>query len=83
MRLCTFRSRQLQRWLNDPDLTDWLSSARLNLLADLLPPLSHKVPGERVVPMFQKRLGTAGDQLAKLLDAATATTEQRQGRRAP
>ncbi|CFE46991.1 Uncharacterised protein [Mycobacterium tuberculosis] len=27
--------------------------------------------------MFQKRLGTAGDQLAKLLDAATATTEQR------
>lgn len=67
-----------QRWLNDPDLTDWLSSARLNLLADLLPPLSHKPRvRERVVSMFQKRLGTAGDQLAKLLDAATATTEQR------
>lgn len=44
-----------QRWLNDPDLTDWLSSARLNLLADLLPPLSHKPRvRERVVSMFQR-----------------------------
>ncbi|CKR62092.1 Uncharacterised protein [Mycobacterium tuberculosis] len=78
MRLMHSDLGNFQRWLNDPDLTDWLSSARLNLLADLLPPLSHKPRvRERVVSMFQKRLGTAGDQLAKLLDAATATTEQR------
>lgn len=66
-----------QRWLNDPDLTDWLSSARLNLLADLLPPLSHAAGARAGGVDVPKRLGTAGDQLAKLLDAATATTEQR------
>lgn len=42
MRLMHSDLGNFQRWLNDPDLTDWLSSARLNLLADLLPPLSHK-----------------------------------------
>ncbi len=61
--LCNFA-----RWLADPDLTDWLSSARLNLLAGLLPPLSHKPRvRERVVSMFQSKLNSASDKLEKLL----------------
>jgi hypothetical protein len=60
--------RNQQRWLQDADLTDWLSSARLNLLADLLPPLSDKPRiRERVVAMFRSRLTTAGEQLEALL----------------
>ena len=60
------------RWLNDPELTDWLAAARLNLLAELLPPLSHKPRvRERVVSMFQSKLNAAGEQLEKLLGETT------------
>jgi hypothetical protein len=69
------------RWLDDEDLTDWLSSARLNLLAELLPPLSHKPRvRERVVSMFQRKLNTASEQLEALMNAASvgaATSEHR------
>lgn len=73
MRLTHSDLRNFQRWLDDPDLTDWLSSARLNLLADLLPPLSHKPRvRDRVVSMFQSRLNKAGEQLETLLSVAMA-----------
>jgi NAD(P)-binding Rossmann-like domain len=63
--------RNQQRWLQDADLTDWLSSARLNLLADLLPPLSDKPRvRERIVAMFRSGLTTAGEQLEALLGPA-------------
>jgi NAD(P)-binding Rossmann-like domain len=62
--------RNQQRWLQDADLTDWLSSARLNLLADLLPPLSDKPRvRERIVAMFRSGLTTAGEQLEALLSS--------------
>jgi len=57
-----------RRWLDDDELTDWLSTARLNLLAELLPPLSHKPRVRaRVVSMFQKKQDTAIEHLEKLL----------------
>ena len=57
-----------RRWLDDDELTDWLSTARLNLLAELLPPLSHKPRVRaRVVSMFQKKQDTAIKHLEKLL----------------
>ncbi len=80
MRLAHSDLRNQQRWLDDEDLTDWLGSARLNLLAELLPPLSHKPRvRERVVSMFQSKLNTAGEQLEKLLSdhGRDATDEQR------
>ena len=65
--------RNFQRWLDDSELSDWLSSARLNLLADILPPLSHKPRvRDRVVSMFQSKLNTSSEQLEKLLSDATA-----------
>ncbi|MHA7651676.1 NAD(P)/FAD-dependent oxidoreductase [Mycobacterium sp. ML4] len=71
LRLTRSDLRNFARWLDDPALTDWLSSARLNLLADLLPPLSHKPRvRDRVVSMFQAKLNTAGEQLEKLLGEA-------------
>ena len=67
LRLTQSDMSNFQRWLGDADLTDWLRSARLNLLADLLPPLSHKPRvRERVVSMFQKRLNTAIERLETL-----------------
>ncbi|QUR67839.1 NAD(P)/FAD-dependent oxidoreductase [Mycobacterium spongiae] len=78
MRLTQSDLRNFHRWLDDPELTDWLSSARLNLLSDLLPPLSHKPRVRaRVVSMFQKRLNTAIAQLETLRSAAPAAAEQR------
>lgn len=71
LRLTHSDLRNFARWLDDPDLTDWLSSARLNLLAELLPPLSHKPRvRDRVVSMFQKKLDAASEQLEKLLSEA-------------
>ena len=74
LRLTNSDLRNQQRWLQDPDLTDWLSSARLNILADLLPPLSDKPRvRDRVVSMFSSKLTDACEQLdALLLDAAGA-----------
>jgi len=73
LRLTQSDLRNFHRWLDDPDLTDWLSSARLNLLADLLPPLSHKPRvRERVVSMFQSKLNTASERLDALLSVAMA-----------
>jgi hypothetical protein len=75
MRLTHSDLRNFARWLDDPDLTDWLGSARLNLLAELLPPLSHKPRvRDRVVSMFQTKLNTSSDKLEKLFDGATAAT---------
>lgn len=71
LRLTHSDLRNFARWLDDPDLTDWLSSARLNLLAEVLPPLSHKPRvRDRVVSMFQKKLDTASEQLEKLMSEA-------------
>ena len=71
LRLTHSDLRNQQRWLHDAELTDWLSSARLNLLAELLPPPSHKPRvRDRVVSMLQKRLNTASEQLEALLNAA-------------
>jgi hypothetical protein len=65
--------RNQQRWLADSELWEWLSSARLNLLADLLPPLSDKPRvRERVASMFQSTLDTAVAQLDALLAAHRA-----------
>lgn len=73
LRLTQSDLRNLRRWLDDEALTDWLSSARLNLLAELLPPLSDKPRvRERVVSMFQKNLGTAIEQLEALRCEHTA-----------
>lgn len=71
LRLTRADLRNFARWLDDPDLIDWLSAARLNLLAELLPPLSHKPRvRDRVVSMFQSKLNTAAEQLEKLLSDA-------------
>lgn len=71
LRLTRSDLRNFARWLDDPELTDWLSSARLNLLSELLPPLSHKPRvRDRVVSMFQAKLNTAGEQLEKLMSDA-------------
>jgi hypothetical protein len=68
MRLTHSDLRNQRRWLDDDGLIDWLSTARLNLLAELLPPLSDKPRvRERVVSMFQAKLDTAMEQLEKLL----------------
>lgn len=72
MRLTHSDLRNFARWLDDPDLTDWLASARLNLLAELLPPLSHKPRvRDRVVSMFQKKLNTSSERLEMLLSETT------------
>ena len=80
MRLTHSDLRNQRRWLDDDDLTDWLSTARLNLLAELLPPLSDKPRVRaRVVSMFQAKLDTAMEQLEKLLSEHSfeITDEQR------
>ena len=62
--------RNQHRWLQDADLMDWLSSARLNALADLVPPLS----GEgrpQVVTKLQSGLNRAGEKLEMLIGTAT------------
>lgn len=75
LRLTHSDLQNFRRWLDDPDLTDWLSSARLNLLAELLPPLSHKPRvRDRVVSMFQKKLDTASEQLEQLQSDAAAVS---------
>ena len=69
LRLTHSDLRNQQRWLYDVELTDWLAAARLNVLAEILPPLSHKPRvRERVVSMFQKQLDKASEQLEKLLE---------------
>ncbi|GFG65331.1 hypothetical protein MKUB_28210 [Mycobacterium kubicae] len=78
LRLTHSDLQNFQRWLDDEELFEWLASARLNLLADLLPPLSDKPRvRERVVSMFQARLNTATDKLEALLTEATAPVGQR------
>jgi hypothetical protein len=68
MRLTHSDLRNQRRWLADDELTDWLGTARLNLLAELLPPLSDKPRVRaRVVSMFQAKLDTAMEQLEKLM----------------
>ncbi len=68
LRLTHSDLRNQQRWLYDLELTDWLAAARLNVLAEILPPLSHKPRvRERVVSMFQKQLDKASERLEKLL----------------
>lgn len=70
LRLTGSDLRNQQRWLQDDDLRDWLRSARLNILAGLLPPLSDKPRvRDRVLSIFQSRLTDAGEQLEALLDA--------------
>jgi hypothetical protein len=68
--------RNQLRWLDDAELMAWLSSARLNLLADLLPPLSDKPRvRERVIGMFRSTLKTAGEQLEILLSEQSCTAK--------
>lgn len=68
LRLTQSDLRNFSRWLDDTDLIDWLSSARLNLLADILPPLSDKPRvRDRVISMFQNKLNSSAEQLEKLL----------------
>ena len=68
--------RNQLRWLDDAELMAWLSSARLNLLADLLPPLPDKPRvRERVIGMFRSTLKTAGEQLEILLSEQSCTAK--------
>jgi hypothetical protein len=62
--------RNQGRWLEDDDLMDWLSSARLNLLADLLPPLPNPQARRAVVAGLQSGLNGARTQLSNLLSTA-------------
>jgi hypothetical protein len=82
LRLTQSDLRNFQRWLDEAELTDWLGSARLNVLADLLPPLSHKPRvRERLVSMFQKGLTAAIDQLEVLRSEHAAPINGNAGQR--
>jgi hypothetical protein len=61
--------RNQRRWLDDADLMDWLSSARLNLLADLVPPLPEN-ERQQMVAGLQAGLNTAREKLEKLISPA-------------
>ncbi|OPE49820.1 hypothetical protein BST27_07755 [Mycobacterium intermedium] len=77
MRLTHSDLSNFSRWLDDEELFDWLSSARLNLLADLLPPLADKPRvRQRVVSMFQKGLNTAIEQLEALRSETASAASQ-------
>jgi NAD(P)-binding Rossmann-like domain len=68
LRLTGSDLRNQQRWLAEPGLAEWLSSSRLNILADLLPPLSDKPRvRDRVVSMFSSKLVGACEQLDALM----------------
>lgn len=71
LRLTHSDLRNFIRWLDEPALMEWLAPVRLNALAELLPPLSHKPRvRDRVVSMFQNKLTTAAQQLEVLLGEA-------------
>jgi hypothetical protein len=61
--------RNQRRWLDDADLMDWLSSARLNLLADLVPPLPEN-ERQQMVAGLHAGLNTAREKLEKLISPA-------------
>jgi hypothetical protein len=80
MRLTHSDLRNQRRWLDDDELIDWLSTARLNLLAELLPPLSDKPRVRaRVVSMFQAKLDSAAEQLEKLLSEHSLEIAEEEG----
>jgi hypothetical protein len=64
--------RNQRRWLDDSDLMDWLSSARLNLLADLIPPIPDPDVRQRAVSGLQAGLNSAREKLGKLISIASA-----------
>jgi hypothetical protein len=71
LRLTDGDFRNQGRWLDDADLIEWLRSARLNLLADLTPPLPDPEVRQRVVAGVQKGLGAARAKLEKLISTAS------------
>jgi hypothetical protein len=70
LRLTDGDLRNQGRWLDDAELMDWLSSIRLNVLADMVPPLPDPEARKQVVTGLQKGLDSARAKLAKLLSMA-------------
>jgi hypothetical protein len=64
--------RNQGRWLEDANLMDWLGSARLNLLADLMPPLPDPQARRAVVAGLQSGLNSTREHLARLLSTVDA-----------
>ncbi|ORW00912.1 NAD(P)-binding protein [Mycobacterium kyorinense] len=55
------------RWISDPQLMDWLASARLNLLRDMYAPLLQRPRArERLLGMIKSALQAANDNLERL-----------------
>ncbi len=71
LRLTDGDLRNQGRWLEDADLMDWLRSVRLNLLADLTPPLPDPQVRRRVVAGVQSGINAARAKLEKLLSTAS------------
>lgn len=59
--------RNQHRWLDDDDLMDWLGSARLNLLAELVPPLPDPEARHALAAGLQAGLNSAREKLDELL----------------
>jgi NAD(P)-binding Rossmann-like domain len=64
--------RNQGRWLEDDNLMDWLGSARLNLLADLMPPLPDPQARRAVVAGLQSGLKSTRERLGRLLSTVDA-----------
>jgi hypothetical protein len=67
--------RNEMRWIEDPQLMDWLGSARLNLLRDMYAALLQRPRArERLLGMVKSALQAANDKLTQLIGSPVAET---------
>lgn len=71
LRILLSDNRAQIRWLKDPELLDWLQSARLNVLRDLFPkfPADRPRVREKAIGALTVALDKANQRLAALMDS--------------
>jgi hypothetical protein len=71
LRILLSDNRAQIRWAQDPELMDWLASARLNVLRDLFPqfPADRPRVREKAIGALTVALNTTNERLAALMNA--------------
>ena len=71
LRILAADNRAQLRWLQDPELMDWLQSARLNVLRDVIPPIPDKPRiREKAIGALTAVLAKTNERLDALMAAA-------------
>jgi hypothetical protein len=70
LRLAVADNRNQMRWLEDPELTEWLSASRLDLVGQLSPALPDKPRvRERAMGLVRAAIAAATENVERLLEA--------------